>query len=111
MQCTERDATCNAFVSPRRAVQILVRVRPFSEKEATSGRASAVTVLKDNQISLMPHAENSLFAFDGVLEGATTQAQVFEGAPCLAPLHAHRPCPQTHHAGTSRQDHASPVLG
>ena len=78
-------------------VQILVRVRPFSETESASGKASALTVLKDNQISLMPHAENSLFAFDGVLEGSTTQAQVFEGAPPPGTA----PCRSCEHCGSA----------
>jgi hypothetical protein len=60
-------------------VQILVRVRPFGPDESKAGSKAAVTVVSEQQLSLLPHNDASQYVFDSVLEASTAQAQVFEG--------------------------------
>jgi hypothetical protein len=69
-------------------VQILVRVRPFSDAELKLGSQSSVAVHSDKQLSLLPHSEATQYVFDHVLKGDTSQNVVFEGvSPIVASAH------------------------
>jgi hypothetical protein len=69
---------------PGRDVQILVRVRPFSDAELKLGSQSSVTVHTEKQLSLLPHSEATQYVFDRVLKGDTSQQVVFDG---MVPLY------------------------
>ena len=67
------------FWSLSHLLQILVRVRPFNDRESSLGEHSCLKLTSDQQLSLLPHSESSQYIFDHVLRDDTTQARVFEG--------------------------------
>ena len=78
---------CGARVTDgTHAVQILVRVRPFSRSETDSGANQAVSVRSPQHLSLLPHTEHAQFIFDCIFDGRTSQDALFEGAPCCLAL-------------------------
>lgn len=81
MTCGLPEALQSLTMSSKQGTQVIVRVRPFNERErASTAQASCLDVL-DGHTVLYTGREvpaSSSFGFDAVLDQKTTQAEVFE---------------------------------
>jgi hypothetical protein len=68
-------------MSEKESVKVVMRCRPFSEREKEGGYANCVDINKDTA-SVSIKSQNSsdpakLFTFDSVFDGTSTQVEVY----------------------------------
>jgi hypothetical protein len=69
-------------MSEKESVKVVMRCRPFSEKEKVGGYANCVEINKDTASVSIKNQNNSsdpakLFTFDSVFDGNSTQVEVY----------------------------------